>query len=89
MEKLRFSAPCLFGLEGVLGDELRRMDAENVEVFNGKVEFTGDLEMLARANICSRYAERILIKLGSFKATSFTELFDGVKVLPEDLCHRL
>ena len=82
MEKLRFSAPCLFGLEGVLGDELRRMDAENVEVFNGKVEFTGDLEMLARSNICSRYAERILIKLGSFKATSFTELFDGVKVLP-------
>ncbi len=82
MNYLRFSAPCLFGLESVLGDELRRMEATDVEVSNGRVDFSGDNNMLARANICSRYAERILIKLGSFKALSFTDLFDGVAELP-------
>ena len=81
MEKFELTAPCIFGLEGVLGDELKRLEAENVKVFNGRVDFCGTEDMVARANICSRYAERILIKVGEFKATSFTELFDNVKTL--------
>lgn len=81
MEILNFSAPCLFGIEGVLGDELKRLEIRDVTVNNGRVDFTGDMDTLARANICSRYAERILIKVGEFKATTFTELFDGVAAL--------
>ncbi len=80
--KLKFVAPCLFGIEGLLGDELRSMGAENVNAENGRVLFEGDEFMLARANLCSRYAERILILVGSFPAGSFEQLFEGVKALP-------
>lgn len=82
MDKLEFCAPCLFGIEGILGDELRRMGAEDVRPQNGRVLFGGGLEMLARANIGSRYAERIQLLMGSFSARSFEELFQGVKALP-------
>lgn len=71
--------PCLLGIEGVLADELRRMGAQNVEPENGRVVFDGDFNMLARANICSRYGERVQILLARFKAMSFEELFQGVK----------
>ena len=82
METIRFSAPCLFGIEGILGDELRRMGADNVSPQNGRVDFEGDLSMLARANIGSRYAERIQIVMGRFRAVTFEELFQGVRALP-------
>lgn len=82
MSKFHFVAPCLFGLEGILAGELRRMGAENVQADNGKVEFSGDEWMLARANIGLRTAERVLIQLGSFPAHSFEDLFQGVKSLP-------
>lgn len=82
MENLRFAAPCLFGIEGIAADELRRMGAENVSAEDGRVLFSGDLNMLARANINSRFSERIMILLGEFRAESFTVLFDGVKALP-------
>jgi putative N6-adenine-specific DNA methylase len=82
METIRFCAPCLFGIEGILADELRRLGAGEVAAENGRVLFSGDYAMLARANICSRYAERIQILLGTFSARSFEELFQGVKGLP-------
>lgn len=82
MSKYNLVAPCIFGVEGILAAELRRMDAENVEAENGRVLFSGDESMIARANINSRFAERILINVGSFTATTFTQLFDGVKALP-------
>ena len=75
-------APCLLGLEGLVSEELKFMDAENVSAENGRVFFEGDETILARANIWSRYSERILIVLDRFKATTFTELFDAVRVLP-------
>ncbi len=82
MKGFRFCAPCLFGAEGILADELRRMGAEEVTPENGRVLFSGGMEMLARANIGSRYAERVQLLLGSFTARSFEELFEGVKKLP-------
>ncbi len=82
MEQLQFCAPCLFGVEGILADELRRMGAEEVTPQNGRVLFSGDEHILARANINSRYAERIQLLLGTFRATSFEELFQGVRALP-------
>ena len=80
--KLTLCAPCLYGLEGPLGNELRHMDMENVAPENGRVYFTGDESAVARANIRSRFAERVLIVLGRFPARSFDELFEGVRALP-------
>lgn len=77
MNFLKYISPCHFGLESVLAGELKRMGANNVEAHNGKVTFSGDYSMMARANINLRTAERVLIELASFKATSFEELFQG------------
>lgn len=85
MEKMRFIAPCLFGLESLVADELRYMGCENVMADNGKVVFEGDLNILARANINSRYSERIGLIMGTFTAKSFEELFENVKSLPWEL----
>ena len=81
MDKINLVAPCLFGVESVAADEFRRMGFEDIVTENGRVLLSGDSNMLARANICSRFAERILINVGTFTATTFTELFDGVKAL--------
>ena len=80
--QIEFCVPCLLGLEGLIADELRQMDAENVRAENGRVLFSGDEYTLARANIRSRFAERILVMLGSFEAHSFEDLFQGTKALP-------
>ncbi len=79
---IAFSAPCLMGIEGILAGELRYLGAQQVEAQNGRVLFSGDADTLARINLCSRYAERVQILMGSFKALSFEELFQGVKALP-------
>lgn len=79
MQEFKFSAPCLLGIEGLIANELKFMDIKNVNAENGRVTFTGDYGTMARANICSRYSERIQILLAEFDATSFEELFCGVK----------
>lgn len=79
--KINLVAPCLFGIESVAADEFRRMGFEDIITENGRVKLSGDFSMLARANINSRFAERILINMGEFTATSFTELFDNVKAI--------
>ncbi|MBQ5823661.1 MAG: class I SAM-dependent RNA methyltransferase, partial [Clostridia bacterium] len=76
-----FCIPCLLGMEGFIADELRSLEAENVRAENGRVLFSGDEHILARVNICSRFAERVQIVVGSFKATTFEELFQGTKSL--------
>lgn len=81
-EKMTFCAPCLLGIEGLVADELREMECEAVRAENGRVLFEGDSSILARANLNCRYAERILILLGEFRALSFEELFQGVKAMP-------
>ncbi|MBO4211541.1 MAG: class I SAM-dependent RNA methyltransferase [Oscillospiraceae bacterium] len=77
-----FSVPCLFGLEGLVGDELRRLEMDNVRVENGRVLFDGGLEALAAANVRLRMGERVLLRLADFPARSFEELFQGVRTLP-------
>ena len=76
--ELQLIAPCLFGLEGIAGDELRRMGMENVKVEDRRVLFTGDENALAKANICLRTGERIMVVLAQFQAKTFEELFQGV-----------
>ncbi len=82
MRNISFVAPCIFGVEGILADELRRLGVNDVNAQNGRVLFSGDESTLAMVNINSRYAERVLINMGEFEATTFTELFDGVKNIP-------
>ena len=81
MEKYRFAAPCLMGTEKLLSNELKFMGAENVKAENGRVFFEGNAYMLARANICSRIAERILLLTARFEATDFDSLFESVKAV--------
>ena len=82
MDQMEFYVPCLFGLEGLTGDELRRLDMANVRVENGRVRFSGDSRALAKANVCLRTGERVLIVLADFRATTFEELFQGVYNTP-------
>jgi len=78
MSNHTFIVPTLFGLEGLAGDELRRMDMENVRVEDRRVFFTGDENALAKANIYLRTGERVMIVMAQFTAKSFEELFQGV-----------
>jgi putative N6-adenine-specific DNA methylase len=78
---LRLIATCVFGLEAILAREIRDLGYEKTNVQNGSVEFEGDISAIARCNIWLRTAERLLIKVGEFKATTFEELFQGVKSL--------
>ena len=75
MNHIEFAVPTLFGLEGIAGDELRRMGLENVKVEDRRVLFTGGVEEMAKANIGLRTAERVMVVLAQFKATTFEELF--------------
>ena len=78
MDKFEFAVPTLFGLEGIAGDELRRLNMENVRVENGRVLFSGAKADIARANVNLRTGERVLLVLADFEAKTFEQLFQGV-----------
>lgn len=82
MRKFELIAPCHFGLEAVLKKEIIELGYEILQVEDGRVLFAGDEEAVCRANLFLRTAERILIKIGSFSAVTFEELFQGTKELP-------
>ena len=82
MNRYELIAPCHFGLEAVLKKEIIEIGYEIASVEDGRVCFYGDEEAVCRANICLRTAERILIKVGSFHAETFEELYQGTKALP-------
>lgn len=82
MEKFELIAPCHFGLEAVMKREIQDLGYEIVEVEDGKVTFAGDAEAIVRANMFLRTTERILLKVGKFKAVTFEELFEKTRALP-------
>lgn len=82
MKRYELIAPCHFGLEAVLKREIQDLGYEISQVEDGRVSFFTDELGIARANIFLRTAERILLKIGSFKATTFEQLFDQTKELP-------
>lgn len=82
MRKFELIAPCHFGMEAVLKREIDDLGYDVTEVSDGRVTFSGDEEAVCRANIFLRTAERVLIKVGSFQAETFEELFQGTKALP-------
>ena len=82
MKMYQLVAPCHFGLEAVLKREINDLGYEITQVEDGRVTFEGDAEAICRANVFLRTAERVLLLVGRFRATTFDELFEGVKALP-------
>lgn len=82
MERFELIAPCHFGLEAVLKKEITDLGYEITLVEDGRVTFEGDAEAIARANVFLRTAERVLLKVGSFTAVTFDELFEKTRALP-------
>lgn len=78
---IEYVATCLFGLEGLLGEEIDNLGYKRTETMDGRISFIGDETAIARANISLRFAERVYIKIGEFYATTFDELFEGTKKL--------
>lgn len=81
MMKFTMAAPCHFGLEKTLSFEVKRIGGEDVEVTDGRVCFSGDALVCAKANVFLSTAERVCVVLGRFKAETFDELFEGIKKL--------
>ncbi len=82
--KLKLVATCLFGLERLLGEEIEALGYERISTIDGRVTFLGDEQAVALSNVFLRFAERVYILVGTFEASTFTELFDGVYSLPWD-----
>lgn len=82
MDKMEWIAPCHFGLESILKREIQDLGYEISQVEDGRVAFRGGMDVVCRANIFLRTAERILLKAGSFQAVTFDELFERTKEIP-------
>ena len=82
IKKFELFAPCHFGLEAVLKREIINLGYEVTEVVDGRVSFKGSAEAIARCNVFLRTTERVMLKVGSFKAVTFDELFEKTKALP-------
>ncbi|WP_434642151.1 THUMP domain-containing class I SAM-dependent RNA methyltransferase [Thermoanaerobacterium thermosaccharolyticum] len=82
MSKIELIAPTLFGIESVVAKEIRSLGYEDIKVEDGKVTFIGDISAICKANMWIRSAERIYVKIGEFEASTFDELFEGVRSLP-------
>ena len=81
MEKINLIATAAFGLEACVKREVLKLGFENVRTYDGRVEFTGNEADIVKANLWLRFASKVLIKIGEFKATTFDGLFEGVKAL--------
>ena len=82
MDEFRFVVPCLFGLEGIAADELRRLNVKDVAAENGRVLFSGTALDLARANINLATGERVTLLVGEGRADTFDKLFELVRAMP-------
>ena len=80
--KLQLVATCLFGLEHLLGEEIDALGYDRISTIDGRVTYLGDEQAIALSNVFLRYAERVFLKLGSFRAETFDELFEGTRALP-------
>lgn len=82
MAEFQLIATATFGLEAVVAREVKALGYDKVKVENARVTFTGDEKAICRSNLWLRSADRVLIKMGEFPATSFEELFEKTKALP-------
>jgi putative N6-adenine-specific DNA methylase len=81
MAEIELIATSAFGLEALVAQELKQLGYTNLKVENGKVTFVANESAICRTNLWLRTAERVLLKLGEFKATTFEELFQQTKAL--------
>ncbi|MGI5848998.1 MAG: THUMP domain-containing class I SAM-dependent RNA methyltransferase [Christensenellales bacterium] len=88
----RCFASCAFGLESIVATELKKLGLNHVSIQNARVYFDADEQGIAKANIWLRSADRVYIEIGSFVATTFDALFEGIKgvewenYIPRDAC---
>ena len=82
LDQFEFIVPCHFGLESVMKKEITDLGYPVVKVEDGRVTFSGDAGAISRANVFLRTTERVLLKVGSFRAETFDELFEGTKAIP-------
>lgn len=82
MNSIKLIATSTFGLEEMVKLEVKKLGYENLEVENGRVTFEADLAAIPKANLWLRTADRVLLKMGEFEATSFEELFQQTRALP-------
>ena len=82
MQTYNLAATCTFGLEAIIADELRRLGYTDLTVENGYVQFKGTDYDIANCNINLRCADRVFIRMGSFYAADFGELFNGTFDIP-------
>jgi putative N6-adenine-specific DNA methylase len=78
-QEFEMIAKTFMGLEPVLANELTQLGAKNVQVGRRMVSFTGDKEMMYRANFQLHTAIRILKPIKHFKALSADDVYEGVK----------
>lgn len=82
MNSIDLIATATFGLEEMVKLELKKLGYEELKVENGKVNFKADMAAIPKTNLWLRTADRVLLKMGEFKAMSFEELFQQTKALP-------
>lgn len=80
-EEFELIAKTFQGLEEVLAKELTELGASNIEVGRRMVAFTGDKEMMYRANFCLRTAIRILKPIKHFEAKNADEVYEAIKAI--------
>ena len=84
---MKFIASAAFGMEGLTGRDLKRLDINNVEVMNvGGARFEGGFADAMKASLWLRTCDHIYLEVGEFKAVTFDELFEGIKALPWQDC---
>ena len=79
---LTFAVPCLLGLESLVGKEIKTLGLSDVTVENGRILCSGTESDIARLNINLRCGARVIVVLGSFRATDFEALFQGTRAIP-------
>jgi len=82
MDKLRLLATTTFGLEACAKREITALGFTDISVQDGRVDFSGGFEAIPKANLWLRTADRVMLIVGEFEATTFDELFEGTKALP-------
>jgi len=71
-----------YAMEGALAQEIRSLGYTPVDIQTSRVTFEGDINAGARCCLWLRTAGRVRLVAGQFKATTFDELFDGVRAIP-------
>ena len=81
MDKITLIATATFGLEALVKREVLALGFDDLNVSDGKVEFTATPEDIPRVNLWLRCADRVLVKMAEFKATTFDDLFEQTKAV--------